>query len=396
MPTPKFGIPKDALVFLNQYGAEALYAEYLADLHNNDSNFDWGNLNFSNYLDLTNDGEKELIADYRGDLLIIGCQDGQYSMIETRQADGVQWFPYGMEFADANRNGMPEAILYLGGTEGGGSFYQVVEWDGQEFQDLLVPLEKENEDYSHDDLFVDGGIGSNLRHADIDHDNVEEYIATIGIPTGEGYQYEIPWRQETQIYKWNGQHFVFVRRSFTAPQYRFQAVQDGDLATLAGEYDRALDFYQQAIFDDKLEWWSHDRMEFLTTNFLISLWQSGDPTPVSPIPDPKEYDNLAAYARYRIMLLHLSRSWVSDAQVVYDTLQKKYPEGKPGHDYAVLAETVWTEFEQSGDLGKASAKGIEYAANHSNHMYDYIGGSGAPGHHGINYHEHPEYICPFQ
>jgi hypothetical protein len=387
--------PKDVLVILNQYGAGPIYAEYSTELKKG-NDVDRGSLRFSDYRDMTNDGVKELIANYSGELIIIGCQDGQYTLLSMRQADGAQWLPYILDVSDANRNGMPEAFLYLGGTEGGGSFYQVIEWDGQKFQDLLVPIEKENEDYAHDDLFVEGGAGSNLKHTDIDHDGVEEYIATIGIPAGEGYQYNIPWRKETQIYKWNGQQFVFFRRTFTAPQYRFQAVQDGDLATLAGEYDLALDFYQRAIFDDKLEWWSHARMEFVMKNFLLSLWQSDDPTPVPPVPDPKEYDNLAAYARYRIILLHLARGWVSDAKVVYDTLQKKYPEGKPGHDYAVLAETVWTEFELSKDLGKACAKGIEFASNHSEEIYSYIGGSNAPGHHGIKYNEHHEYICPFQ
>jgi hypothetical protein len=404
VPTPSFVNSKawveptvlmgEVLDFLNLYGAEAVYAEYRAHLQKNDG-ISW-DLNFSDYLDLTNDGVKELISNYGGYLFIVGCQDEHYAVLDMRQADGAMWFPYILDVADANRNGIPEAILYLGGYTSNGSFYQVIEWDGHKFQDLLVPIEKGNEDYSHNDLYVEGGVGSNLKHEDFDQDGVEEYIATIGIPDGEIYVYYIPWRKETQIYKWNGQQFVPYRRIFTAPQYRFQAVQDGDRATLEGEYDKALDFYQQAIFNDKLQWWSTDRWEFLQKVFLRSFWKTNDPTPVPPIPDPNEYDNLAAYARYRIMLLHLARGWMSDARVVYDTLQKKYPAGKPGHDYAALAETVWTEFVNSKDLGKACEEGVKFASIRPVEIYYYIGGSGNPGHNGIDYNLHPDFVCPFQ
>lgn len=379
----------DVLDFLNHYGADALYAE-----HQKTNGIYW-DLNISDYLDLTNDGVKELVANKGGHLYIIGCRDEHYAVMDTRQADAGMSFPVILDVTDANRNGMPEGILYLGSYTSMGSFYQVIEWNGHKFQDLLVPLEKENEDYSHDDLYIEGGTGSKLDHEDFDQDSVEEYIATFGIPEGEMYVYHIPWREEKQIYKWNGQQFVPYRRIFTAPQYRFQAVQDGDRATIEGEYDKALDFYQQAIFNDKLEWWSPDRFGFLQKVFLISFQKLNDSTPVPPAPDPEEYDNLAAYARYRIMLLHLARGWVTDARIVYDTLQKKYPEGKTGHDYAALAETVWTEFENSKDLGKACEEAVKYASARPEEMYYYIGGSGNPGYHGIDYNLHPELVCPF-
>ncbi len=60
-----------------------------------------------------------------------------------------------------------------------------------------------------------------------------------------------------------------------------------------------------------------------------SLWEVTETNSNMPQPDPNEYPNLAAYARYRIMLLYLLQGWDSDAQVIYETLQEIILRGHP-------------------------------------------------------------------
>lgn len=96
------------------------------------------------------------------------------------------------------------------------------------------------------------------------------------------------------------------------------------------------------------------------------------------------------------MLHHLARGWVSDAKIVFEALQKNYPEGKPGHIYAALAENFWTAFSQSKDLGKACDQALEFVSQNNEDIFYYISGSGFPGNHSINYKNSPELICPFE
>ena len=83
-------------------------------------------------------------------------------------------------------------------------------------------------------------------------------------------------------------------------------------------------------------------------------------------------DHLAAYARFRMMLLYVVQGWMSDAQVVYDTLQKKYPEKTNGYIYAEMAQVFWTEYAASGMLDQACGRAVQIA-NQDIEGYRYLG-----------------------
>lgn len=178
------------------------------------------------------------------------------------------------------------------------------------------------------------------------------------------------------------------------PEYRFQAVQDGDRASLAGQYDKALGFYQQAIFDDKLEGWSRAQRDYVLQVHFDQ--EDGTATPVETRPplDPAEYPALAAYARYRIMLLHVVQGHLSDAKVVYDTLQAKFPEGQHGYIQAELATAFWKRYAMSGDIGDACNAAIEYTQSNSIDILFYLGNNSQYGSQNLAYT--PETVCPFQ
>ena len=141
-------------------------------------------------------------------------------------------------------------------------------------------------------------------------------------------------------------------------------------------------FYQQGVFDTELPGWASGQ-----------LWpdrEYGDaPTPT---PDPEEDPRLSAYGRYRIMLLHAVQGFQQEAQIVYDTLQEKFPDGTLGSQYAELARVFWAEYSSSGDVESACAEAVAFAEAQSSTILRPLG----KAFYGSGQREYnPEDICPF-
>ena len=173
------------------------------------------------------------------------------------------------------------------------------------------------------------------------------------------------------------------------PEYRFQAVQDADQLSLAGEYDQALALYQEAILSDELDWWSPEKREY-----LLAVWRGADPGSPTLASD---HD----YRLFRIGCLltipdhssSYSAGWISDARTVYDTLQAKFPEGQPGHIYAELATAFWDDFTATLDLSSACLKAMGFAISKRSEILPSLGSE----HHGYQSQQYrPEDICPFR
>ena len=62
-----------------------------------------------------------------------------------------------------------------------------------------------------------------------------------------------------------------------------------------------------------------------------------------------------------------------EAQIVYDTLQQKFPSGTIGSQYASLAVVFWEEMNTSGDITAACAKAIEFAEDHPEEILSPLG-----------------------
>jgi hypothetical protein len=160
--------------------------------------------------------------------------------------------------------------------------------------------------------------------------------------------------------------------------------------TLQGAYDLALLRYQDAIFGDAPEWWSPERAEGLKV--LWEIEQGAEvPTPSPSEPDPAEYDHLAAYARFRILLLYLLQGWESDAETVYTTLVGVYPEGAAGAVFAAMATEFWVAYQDTGSIGEACAEAIAVAEAHPEVLF-YLG---AVHHGGQSRIYMPGDVCPF-
>jgi hypothetical protein len=231
---------------------------------------------------------------------------------------------------------------------------------------------------------------------DIDENGTLELILSGSPPNETTSAYEgLPWRNETHIYSWNGYLFLLYRVVFSPPEYRFQAVQDGDRASLLGEYDRAVEFYQLSISNNMLDWWSDERWSYEVRN----LWVQPDDTPLpTPIPDTTEYPNLDAYARFRIMLLHIVRGNIREAETVFNALKNNFKHGQPGYAYVDMADAFWNEYQLSLNIELACGKAIEFATLHPVDILAYLGnGEFARTYYGDQSLEYtPEEICPFR
>ncbi len=355
--------------------------------------------------DLTGDGVPEIVIMPASETYIFGCRDGKYQILFQHFDEAVSINSIGTQLVairDMNLNGIPEFIFasYGCGGMGAGQCLEVYvyEWDGTKFI-TRIPIW---EGYEVGASMYGGRLADyfpGVTVKDVDNNGTKELILTGGIPNSWYPEYfsHAPWRDQSDIYTWDGQNFVLQKTTFSPPQYRYQAVQDGDRAMLYHEYDRALKSYQEAVFSDKLLGWSqaHKDREILMHDFTWDFEEKLKltPTPSVPPDDPNEYPNLAAYARYRIMLLHILQGNMGEARIVYDTLQEKFAEGKEGHVFALIAKTFWEEYNASQNTGAACQAAIHVAGDHRDSLR-FLGSEYGNIQQDIVYQ--PKDVCPFE
>ena len=339
-------------------------------------------------IDVTGNSTPEVVIDlsffeagqyFEGGLFIFRCKGGQYiggALLSTSgqvqsggEPDGI------LGLLDMNNDGVLEIVhshVSISGTHGYFTReFRILEWDGQEFVDLIP-----EDEYG---FYAQADTGDDVVE-DLDGNGTKELILSNSI--GEAYPDLGPQRSRKDIWAWNGYHFVPERWEHTEPVFRIHAIWDGDDATRFGDYADALAFYQQGVFDTELFGWTSGQ-----------LWPdtaySGGPTPA---PDPEEWPRLNAYGRYRIMLLHAVQGFQSEAQIVYDTLQENFPDGAVGSQYAELARIFWEEYSSSADVEMACAKAVEFAESQSSIILTPLG----KRFYGSGQREYtPEDICPF-
>jgi tetratricopeptide (TPR) repeat protein len=333
--------------------------------------------------DLTNDDIPELIvSDYL--LHVFGCKNRIYDLL--LKVDPGNWV---IEYSDLrliddlNVNGIPDLIvsewvgdinLYVPET------YRIMEWDGSIFKDLIIQPEFESRygagGANDGQVWIDGlwsyteTAVKQMEISDVDGNGTKEFILRGGLPGHPDTQRHGPWRGETNIYMWNGDGFVIYSVEPAPPVYRFQAVQDADYAFFDGEYDKAVELYQEVISNDNLDWWSTDKYLHINRTFDAMLSGSVTPTPLPP--DDSEYNYLSAYARYRIMLIYVKHGRLPEAKEIYDNLQEQYRRGKEGHVIAELATVFWSVYQYSNNLSSSCSKAIDFTNENVFEIFNYV------------------------
>ncbi len=366
---------EEILSFLNQGGAISAVTARLEKI-NKVSGVTGGNFSLA---DLTNDSVPELILqDYSvmTGIFIFTCNSGKYKLFPAKKG---RWMNI-RSIEDLNRNGIPELIVSGGGCSGSGCVdFGIFEWNGNTHRDL-----------SESNIWIDGPKSAEIK--DYNSDGLKDVILTGDHPGSCCMDLMTPWRYKTIVFSWNGDTYSESYVTFDKAQYRFQAIQDADREVVYGNYDIALAYYQEAIFNNTLGWWTKERRDYEVKLFYDSFAQL-TPTP-SPYPkeDPSEYPRLAAYAYYRIMLLHIVRGFDSDAVAIYNTLQQDFPSGNPGHSFAEMAAAFWNDYQASHNITTACDAAIEYAAENVEILVP-LGSD----YHGIQSHNYKaEDVCPFR
>jgi hypothetical protein len=163
------------------------------------------------------------------------------------------------------------------------------------------------------------------------------------------------------------------------------------LETTLGAYPTALNLDKQVIFRDGLDWWSRERQEY--ENAVVQAPWTHEPIPsVKPSEDETEYPRLAAYACYRIVLLHIVQGHQSDAGTVYKTLQQKFGDDPYGRPYFEMATNFWNTYQSTHRMYESCAAAIRYAAEHPEILIP-LGSD----YHGWQSHLYvPADVCPFR
>ncbi len=377
-------VEENILKILNTYGALPLAEE----LEKKDFPY-----HYYFYQDLTNDGIPELGLREEG-FYIFGCKDGKYQILIFFLRDPNLYVPSFTEIGDYNQNGIDEIAFLVGTGSQGSMSFRIYEWNNDNLSNLLEADFPEYPDSGTIRLQATG----ELHFEDIEGDGIYELIANSGIPVWSIYRDFLPWRNERIYYTWNGTNYVPSKREFSIPdvefitiqEFRFQSIQDGDLATSQGEYAKALDFYQRAIYDSSLSGYSLEIRKNLQENWDAHI--SNNPTPTPYPDDPNEYPQLASYAYYRIMLLQIIQGNLAEAEKTYNTLQEEFAKNQYGAPYAEMARDFWQAYQQNQNMTEACGAAITYAALHPEILIP-LGSD----YHGWQSHTYePAEVCPFR
>jgi hypothetical protein len=344
--------------------------------------------------DLTGDGIPEFILalpiSYSDVIFVFGCKEGHFETL-LQIPPVYEYAPRILSIQDMNMDGEDELVItqttchYCLGV-------QIFEWDGNQFQSLAREWYEDSSTGMVDYSAIVGLMGiASARLEDLDGNGTVELIVEGGTPSylggisgGEG-----PFRAQTVVYGWDGRYFAQQSQHYAPPNFRFEAIQDGDTESSRGNFDAAFSFYLQAINDTSLKSWTRDAWSAL----LEENYQLGkiDYPNIIRMPfNQTEYDQLSAYAWYRIMLLHLLRGHEeNEAYIVYKWLLDHYPEGNPGYPYAQMATSLWIEYQASSDLTSACGQAREFADQHKEILHPL-------GNHGLfDPFYSPLDVCPF-
>jgi len=320
---------------------------------------------------------------------ILGCKNGKYEDLLEFETNGV--FTIQLEdILDLNKNGLPELIFYNFLHYGYPEIY-IFEWDENKFRSLInVGVDE------HTGEVIDY-ISMTFEHNffDMNDDGLKEIVTEYDnnkLCGGFGdFCDGTPTRAKTTILGWNGQNYVVQQEYYAQAQYRFQAVQDGDRQTKGKDYAEALSSYQSVISDDDLEWWSPEREEYERYTYRTQY----HPTPIAsptPAPDLAEYPRLAAYAYYRIMLLHLVQGQEAEAASTYQTLQSTFGSDQYAALYVEMATAFWEAYQSTQRMYDGCAAAIQYAVGHPEILTP-LGSD----YHGWQSHIYvPADVCPFR
>jgi hypothetical protein len=346
--TFEYSSPKSFQDFLNRGGSFVALQAGFNVLVQKKSPFQDGRVVSS---DLNGDGVPEILIDavfWDGSHWeILGCDSGKYQALVDIDDPG---FRYLRLVVDLNGNKLPEIISYRQTQSQSTPMFEffVQEWHENQLVDLMENTRFEAVAKRLPTDITDWQrliANATVTTRDTNHDSRYEVVITGGLvtptPTCET-RFE---RQFTEIWAWNGKSFQLTDRTYNLPIYRFQRSADGDLAFALNQLDIALNAYQDVLFDANL----FGRDQYLPhLEYCRGIGPAVDASLIE-----NEREQLDAYSRWRILLINTLRGSHDAMQVVYQNLQDKFPNGKPGHAYAEIASKFWVKYSTTQNIQEA-------------------------------------------
>ncbi len=321
------------------------------------------------YEDLTNDGIPE-IGIPLNTYIIFTCDNGHYVEIINVPAGDFLNPIYLIQ--DGNKNGIPEIIFNIFQGAGTGTAYEVREWDGLQFRSLIAKY-RSGELQESPGFYIYEGGGGCVGFVHAPSGPLMDIQVNPGIPYGIDYQYGLPYRNLLETYRWDGQYYTLVNSEFGPPEYRFQAVFDGDRFATSGRFEKALEMFDRVITDNTLKGWSNNLSKFLRDKYEMEYRKTPDPgNLIEPQDDPDERPNLAVYARFRRLWIYLSLDKKAEAQKEYEKLLTEFPENKPGRVYVEPARILIEAYNTTPDVQKACLPVRNYMHGHLVELFQYI------------------------
>jgi hypothetical protein len=278
------------------------------------------------FRDVTNDGVPELAFAVR-ELFIFGCEGGAYRTLLTVEAALALSAPRIAAVQDMNLNGVPEIVVsqYSCGINNDCLEVGLFEWFGGGF-----------------DTLIEGRGGLNIAP-------MSGGMLSNPVPQAQLFDTEL-----------NGTLELIVRRTYTSPEFRFQAVQDGDSEARFGRLAEAEAFYRSVRDNPNLLPWSPD---------LALRWQEeqravlvGGTVPTTTVSaDPDEFEQLVAYAQYRLVVLYARTGRTEQANAEIQSMIQAFEFGRPGYPYVQMAAQFWTGFAAEAKIGEGCRLAVEFA-----------------------------------
>jgi hypothetical protein len=187
-------------------------------------------------IDITGDGIQELVMRSYVTYHVIGCKENNHEILF--QTDPYVFSSKLQDVVDLNENRIPELIFYSFSRYGFAEV-DIVEWDGNKFRSLI-------------DMGIDRYTGKVIdvvpateyhELIDINGDNLKEIVIVYNVNElcygmgGLNFCDGTPAREQITTLAWNGQNYVALKQeTYSSPQFRFQAIQDGDQQARDGNY----------------------------------------------------------------------------------------------------------------------------------------------------------------
>jgi tetratricopeptide (TPR) repeat protein len=285
--------------------------------------------------DLTGDGVRDIVVSIfnprseaivpPGKAMIYVCTSGQFTLAYNEDSGRGFGVPHIWYVQDLDADGAAEVVLSQA-TCGAHTCFddlEVLGWDGGTFTNRL---EGETLDLPYPDVRVE----------DPDGDGIYELAVVAG---GFGSVGAGPQREITRRWSLDQANGRWIAQADTqgASNFRIHILHDAEAAARAGAYEQALALYQRVVTDPTLDEWA----------------------------DPEtERANLAAYARFKQVVVYTILGQADFAGIALDELQAAYPEDSRQDAYVLLAEAFYTGWE-SGSVEAGCAAAAAYAGEHT-------------------------------